>query len=424
VKINDVIKEETRVSDNGTPNRDIEAEKQKNAARTTQLTQAPQGNTLGAVGNVSPGDQARTGGTADPNLDQAKPGDTPPITAGPSNPIKIALGTGTETARTYPDGRVELLDPRTNQWQPTRSDKNDEINQAIAKAKATTAGAQSATPAANTTAQTPAAGANNTAKPAKPTNTNADTNPGFFKSLFNKNARMQRGARAQIQKYAQPRIDYWYTMIGADPSMANNRQALQQYVQGFIKDRIPPRDVTPPTDMSQRGVANYITDWVGKFTTTDVNNIQRKGGIGTFGAPKQDYDLDVNGVNYHYSATNKQWTDENGETYQEPEDVQKLNKLAYQKMNPQAAGDEAGATIGGIKLPKGVEIISQEPIIVRYKNRDFAMDNRGDWTMLKGDTSNLQSFQAFLDKVSGFNESVDLAEVLWQKMKRAQQCIS
>jgi hypothetical protein len=345
VKINDVIKEEIRVSATGTPNStpEIEAEKQKNAARTAQLKQA-QGNT---PGDVSPGDQARADAPQDPNLGNVVPKNTPPATT--------------------------------------------------------------AIPAAQTAPNTP-----------NPANTTAGTKPGFFKSLFDKNAKAQRGATAQIQKYAQPRIEYWHTIIGADPSMANNRQALQQYVQGFIKDRIPPRDVTPPTDMSTRGVADYITNWVGKFTTADVNNVQRRGGIGTYGAPKQDLDLDINGVNYRYSAANKQWTDENGETYQEPKDVQQLNKLAYQKMNPQAGRAEAGATIGGAKLPKGVEIISQEPIIVRYKNTDFAMDNRGQWTKLKGDPSNLQSFQAYLDQVSAMSESVDLAEVLWQKIKRAR----
>ena len=59
------------------------------------------------------------------------------------------------------------------------------------------------------------------------------------------------------------------------------------------------------------------------------------------------------------------------------------------------------AAAGSQTLPKGVQLISKEPIIVRYKNMDYAIGNNGEWTALKGDASNLESFKAYLDTVMG-----------------------
>lgn len=66
----------------------------------------------------------------------------------------------------------------------------------------------------------------------------------------------------------------------------------------------------------------------------------------------------------------------------------------------------------------GMEIIQKEPIIVKYKNREFGLNDQGEWVHLGGTKTPHQSFQAMLDKAAGFSESFDPGKMLWDKMKK------
>jgi hypothetical protein len=66
----------------------------------------------------------------------------------------------------------------------------------------------------------------------------------------------------------------------------------------------------------------------------------------------------------------------------------------------------------------GMEIIQKEPIIVKYKNREFGLDDNGQWVHLGGTKTPHQSFQAMLDKAAGFSESFDPGQMLWNKLNK------
>jgi len=66
----------------------------------------------------------------------------------------------------------------------------------------------------------------------------------------------------------------------------------------------------------------------------------------------------------------------------------------------------------------GMEIVQQEPIIVKYKNREFGLDDNGQWVHLGGTKTPHQSFQAMLDKAAGFSESFDPAAILENKLRK------
>jgi len=66
----------------------------------------------------------------------------------------------------------------------------------------------------------------------------------------------------------------------------------------------------------------------------------------------------------------------------------------------------------------GMEIVQQEPIIVKYKNREFGLDDNGQWVHLGSTKTPHQSFQAMLDKTAGFSESFDPGQMLWNKLNK------
>jgi hypothetical protein len=73
--------------------------------------------------------------------------------------------------------------------------------------------------------------------------------------------------------------------------------------------------------------------------------------------------------------------------------------------------------IGHDQVP-GMEIVQQEPIIVKYKNREFGLDDRGEWVHLGSTKKPHQSFQAMLDKTASFSESFDPAQMLQNKLNK------
>jgi hypothetical protein len=49
-------------------------------------------------------------------------------------------------------------------------------------------------------------------------------------------------------------------------------------------------------------------------------------------------------------------------------------------------------------LAPGVQVISQEPIVIKYKNKDYALNDKGQWIPMAGGKIPHQSFQEFLSQ--------------------------
>jgi hypothetical protein len=67
---------------------------------------------------------------------------------------------------------------------------------------------------------------------------------------------------------------------------------------------------------------------------------------------------------------------------------------------PPAAAEQP-ELIGGTHNPKhdlapGVTVVSQEPIIIQYRNKDYAINDRGQWVHLASGKTPHESFQQFL----------------------------
>jgi hypothetical protein len=49
-------------------------------------------------------------------------------------------------------------------------------------------------------------------------------------------------------------------------------------------------------------------------------------------------------------------------------------------------------------MAQGVKILSDEPIVIQYKNKDFGLNDDGKWIHLSSGKIPQQAFQAFLSK--------------------------
>lgn len=389
MKINDVVKEvEVKRSKNGTPNRDIKKEKQIARTREAQLQKAAQQKTKVAQDNaqtpdistVSPGDQARAGTQSDPALDNAVPAENPPIATTssavakgtPSAPVTFNAGGARMQGRMYPDGTAEIKSPADKNWRPA---SNAGIINSIKSASQT-----NTVPDTTKTDTAPA----NQANPQPPNQGN------YFKNLLTKSGRQQNAGNKFVKEIADARINHWFKITGYDPSIKQDPVALQKYVQGFTKERINPELVTPPTDLSDKGVKQYITYWVGKFTVA-----------GPMG----------------YNSPTQTPNAEPAPTDTAPE--------------APAANTEPSVPAQATKAPAGQRVaVPGVGVITKNKNGKW-QDPEGAVVTLSREIAELERLaelqrqNATMSSVSakktlGLKENVDLADVLWHKMKRAR----
>jgi hypothetical protein len=66
--------------------------------------------------------------------------------------------------------------------------------------------------------------------------------------------------------------------------------------------------------------------------------------------------------------------------------------------NPNAAAGGAQHNANDHDLAPGVEIVSQEPIVIKYRNKDFAINDQGQWIAMASGKTPHESFQEFLSK--------------------------
>ena len=252
---------------------------------------------------------------------------------------------------------------------------------------------------------------------------------------FQAGAQQRQGASA-TKAQAKTWIDKWNASVGANPAIKNDPAALQNYGAQLARNAAGKPLFTPemPTNMSPASVNQYITSVVGRTlsATAGADAPEEKPQatkIGRYGAPKTDTTIDINGTDYHYDTVGKSWTDEAGAVIDKPTDIQILNKVAYEKANPQSAGTtaepagadtkssilgpdgkpidkSAPATTAQANAPisqkqamaQGVKILSDEPIVIQYKNKDFGLNDDGKWIHLSSGKIPQQAFQAFLSK--------------------------
>jgi len=232
--------------------------------------------------------------------------------------------------------------------------------------------------------------------------------------------------RATRNSVADNLIGKWNQSVAMDPTLQKNPSALQQFVQKAAPN-IP--DVPAPTDMTPKGVNEYITtvtgqslaaamrdapdadNWTDRASAslraqptkepikTDVPGLTITGGASN---PNADPTLTFSGKNYSIDDASGKWVDEAGTPANE-----KMQTVFYTTMGRytrenakllQGFNTSAGRNAGP-RLSSGVSITSEEPIIINFKNTDYALNDNGIWAPVKNPKRpESQAMQAFLNK--------------------------
>jgi hypothetical protein len=231
-------------------------------------------------------------------------------------------------------------------------------------------------------------------------------------------------------KVSKDLYNKWMQSVGMDKTLANNKEALQQFMQKAAPN-VP--DIAAPTDMSPGGVSNYITtvtgqslatsmrsdpnakDWTdrayGDQAQTNVNIIEPvktniPGLVITSGIsnPNSEPAITFSGKNYNIDDTSGKWVDELGAPAND-----KLQNQFYTTMGQYAPnntelfqGFKTNAGSGapaGPALSPGVSITNDEPIMIKWKNTDYALNDTGVWAPATNPKKPVsQAMQAFLNK--------------------------
>jgi len=69
-----------------------------------------------------------------------------------------------------------------------------------------------------------------------------------------------------------------------------------------------------------------------------------------------------------------------------------------------ASPDAHDATDAKHDVVPGAEIVQQDPIIMKYKNKEYGLNDKGQWVQFGSTKVPHESFQAFLDKHAGFGQ--------------------
>lgn len=207
----------------------------------------------------------------------------------------------------------------------------------------------------------------------------------------------QHTGQKETEEAAKHWATKWNEAVGADPTIAQNPTALQNFAKKITSNRINP---AAPTDMSAPGVVKYLTTALGQYKATIAIGGQPPPPPNDNAEPEQA------------AAAPSRFVDADG------------NPMAAAPAQPTkpTAHDPQQPTHD---LVKGAQIIQQDPIIIKHKNKEYGLNDNGQWVHFGSTKVPHQSFQAFLDNQAGFapqqmEESVDIGQVLWDKMKRKQ----
>jgi hypothetical protein len=191
-----------------------------------------------------------------------------------------------------------------------------------------------------------------------------------------------------------------------------NPQELQKALQAWANSRYPSAGNAVDVSTVQPGNKRSIEDYVTKMYSTAMSNrsmgqtAKNTAAAGTANTQQTSTLIDP--------KTNKPFVTAPANQPATPAPASAPATTQSTAPGPDAHDDK---DIEHDMVP-GMEIIQKEPIIVKYKNREFGLNDQGEWVHLGGTKTPHQSFQAMLDKAAGFSESFDPGKMLWDKMKK------
>ena len=194
-----------------------------------------------------------------------------------------------------------------------------------------------------------------------------------------------RAAKLANQQNAKPWIDRWNQGIRANPEI-NTPEQLQQFGTKLATNQAGKQlfQVPPPKDLSKAGVAEYLTSIIGRVAAG-----VETGGVDTGNKPAQKN---------AQPATKSTVLGPDGK----PMTLGPDGRPVAPAQSTSPVPDAHDAKDADHDQVPGAEIVQQEPIIMKYKNREYGLNDKGQWVQFGSTKVPHESFQAFLDKHAGF----------------------
>jgi len=176
-------------------------------------------------------------------------------------------------------------------------------------------------------------------------------------------------------------ISRWNRITQLDPSLKNDTQALHDYVSNFFANGANGRPGLTPAEIHEipapangiitpSAVQDYIKTYAGKWQVRSLGH----------GKAPADNSAQAPGTN---------------------------------APNTNAPGGQGSEVSGGAShdaqdhdLAPGVQIVNQEPIIIKYQNKDYGLNDNGEWMHMASGKVQHQGFQAWLDQQHNKSMSV------------------
>ena len=165
------------------------------------------------------------------------------------------------------------------------------------------------------------------------------------------NSPQQKQGAELAKRFSQRWLNQWNQNVGADPS-SNTPEELKSFMTRAFSDKLRPEQIPLPTKMDPAYVAKYIQLLSGKYISQPRGGAQVDQGSTpqTMPQPKQP--------------------------------------APTQQLGAQQSGN----------LAPNVSVVSQEPIVIKYDNQDYGLDDKGQWVHLRSGKVTPESMQAFLSK--------------------------
>ncbi len=180
-------------------------------------------------------------------------------------------------------------------------------------------------------------------------------------------SRAARAGASRASNVAKVHIDQWYQATGNRPATPDQ---LTQFVQKITKGRV---QLAPATanDLTPQGAAAYITNAVSQDLSTQT--------LGTAASAQ---------------ATAPAQAPAQATAPAQPAAPAAGSLTGWQ----QGATAQTTAPAAQPNLAQGIKIVSQEPIIMSYNNKQYGLNDKGQWTHLGSNNLPHESFQQFLSQ--------------------------
>lgn len=192
-------------------------------------------------------------------------------------------------------------------------------------------------------------------------------------------ANTEKKIKSNFSASAKPYVYKWNQAVVANPNL-NTPKELHKYATKMATNRNGEQifQINPPTSMSPRAVNDYITNVYSRVVSGVENDPQQA--VPQQATPQQ-------AVPNQQSQSPKQSNIIVPDSYRtRPKDKQ------------QNFGGWQQGTTAQTQMASGVRVINQDPIIIKYGNREFGLNDNGEWTHLKSGKVPPESIQAFLSQ--------------------------